>query len=361
MKIKNLISLTVAAFFAACTSATSDTEVFTLNVSPNSNTPAGTFRLKSKSEEFVVLSSNGENILSGGRIVAVNDKQILLCDRHRFSLFQLPSGKAVSSFRRSGKSNKEYMGITDAFASLDDEEIVVLSNSSNNVIYYNLQGDHLKTIKNDSIVDFAMHDGKIYAFNDPVAKDQIHDFSIYDSDWNYISGVDFLSQWDDGEVEKSNFVNWYSAEIYNNTPLVYYDNVYNRITESGMIPYLYIDKGKLAIPSEIKNDLKREDERSRYIWGDWGVIAGDYFFYRYYYGKGIYSEIYSIKENKLLYRNFADSEDDNFGMPVTINDKEIYVWPQYADDNILYVLIPDYQMEELDLSSADIGVLKIEL
>ncbi len=362
--MKKLLLPTIAALLCVgCTFTNLNKEPLTLNVSPKSKTPSAKFTLPSKSEEFTILLSNDENILSNGNIlVAVDEQQILLCDRHRFSLYQLPSGEAVSTFNRAGKSNKEYIMISDAVASLEREEITVLSGNSNNIIYYDLQGNHLKTIKNDSICDIALHKDMIYAFNRPAGKVIGNDFGIYDSDWNYISGVDFTSRWADDDTNNSDFINYYTPEIYNDIPLVYYNDVYSHITKDGMIPYLRIEKGAYSIPSNIKNNLKRQDEWNNYIWNDWGVVAGNYFFYRYYFGDAIYSEIYSIKEDKLLYRNIVDSEDDNFGMPVTINGKEIYVWPTtYTNDNIIYTLITDYQMEDLGLNPYDTGLLKIEL
>ncbi|MFI3264234.1 MAG: hypothetical protein SNJ10_02925, partial [Rikenellaceae bacterium] len=135
MKAQNLIIATLAPLFFACTSTNLDNEPLTLNVSPKSKAPSAKFTLPSKSEEFTVLLSNDENILSNGSIlVAVDEQQILLCDRHRFSLYQLPSGEAISTFNRAGKSNKEYIMISDVFASLEREEITVLSSNSNNII-----------------------------------------------------------------------------------------------------------------------------------------------------------------------------------------------------------------------------------
>ncbi|MDR3245651.1 MAG: hypothetical protein LBT50_04390 [Prevotellaceae bacterium] len=50
----------------------------------------------------------------------------------------------------------------------------------------------------------------------------------------------------------------------------------------------------------------------------------------------IHYEIWDIKTSSLIYCNTAKNELDKRGFSVTVNGKELYVWPKFVANDYIY-------------------------
>ena len=312
-----------------------------------------------KNIKNISLETTEESLLGDNfRIISVDNEFIVLTERATVYFFDSNSGKYISSIARKGNGPEEYNTISDAIVDFKNEEIHIYDGNTNKIQLYSFNGGYKKTIMNDSIGTVnAFDDETFITYNSPT-QTHTYNYALYDKQWNYIKGLNKRSEKENVITKNPSLVKYLSCFIFNNKSYTYKDNTLFEINESGFVPFLFIDKRGYAIPSEIMNDLSKKDKRANYIWGDFGRLAKNYFFFQYYYDYKKYKDIWDLSSKKLIFRNIASTRADKDGMSIDYNNNTLHVWPKHVQNNILYCILPS---EDISENEENPSILRIEL
>ncbi len=291
----------------------------------------------------IPLETTDESLLSDCQIVALCADKIIVRDINTLYFFDIETGRFESKICRKGDGPEEYVSLSDVCVDCIDRSVYVLEGRGN-IKTYDYDDSFLKAYANDSVVSIEMF--KDTCFLAYQGMNGLRDIALYSKDWNIVKKL-----WKENKkaVNDVDIVEVKDFQVFNSYPCFMDVDTLYQINNAAVSPLFYIDKGELALPFEIFTDIKRKKERSSYIWGDYGVLSGDYYFLRFYYDNKIYYDVWDVSSMKLIHRNIAHSPVDARGIPVFIGGKKINIWPSYVRGDMIYSILQGEEVEKLDL------------
>ena len=134
----------------------------------------------------------------------------------------------------------------------------------------------------------------------------------------------------------------------------YYSDVFYKVTSDVDIPYLTIDLGKYALPLEYYASAglynKNADD---YIIPQRNLIVDNFLFYRYFYNRKMYMDVWNINKGLLISRTIFKNESDPCGFKITVNGVEVHCWPEFAVDDEIYCTILPNEAEKVSKDYSD--------
>lgn len=300
---------------------------------------------------IIPLETTDESLLGECQIVDVNNKEVIIKDLNSIYIFNKETGKYESKILRLGDGPEEYASLSDVVSDSSRQQVYVLDGNGN-VKVYDSNGKFRKKYENDSIISMEMlNNSHFVAFNRPNGPYK-YDINIYDNEWSVLKNLHKK------HAEKPHYKDIIEINdfcIFNGLPCFMESDTIYQIKDGNINFLFYIDKGDLALPMEVFTDIKRKKERASYIWGNYGFLAGDFYFLRFYYDNKIYYDIWNISSMKLMCRNVVSSPIEPKGVPVYINGKEIYVWPSFVKNDTVYCILMDTEVEKINFPNNNEG------
>ena len=134
----------------------------------------------------------------------------------------------------------------------------------------------------------------------------------------------------------------------------YYSDVIHKVTSDVDIPYLTIDLGKYALPLEYYASAglynKNADD---YIIPQRNLIVDNFLFYRYFYNRKMYMDVWNINKGLMISRTIFKNESDPCGFKITVNGVEVHCWPEFAVDDEIYCTILPNEAEKVSKDYSD--------
>ena len=270
-------------------------------------------------------------------------------------------GNYLSSINQRGEGPQQYYNIFDASIDWGTNRMHIFDYPSCRLLTYSMEnGSFIQSVtraSTESILSFGNGNWVIYNTpNDTVP----YDLSVYDKDWKRIWGRMRQTEklGNNYQVLRTFYKSNGNVHVYEN------DTIFRVGKKGGLHPLFRIDKGKLTAPTDVLYDIRKKQERNRYIWGESLCFSTKHCFIRFYYNHCIYSDVWDITTGKLCYRNIAHSPADKIGFPTQIKGSTIYVWPTFVKNDTFYCLIDEATtMQLFPKKGEDINpcVLKIDI
>lgn len=247
-------------------------------------------------------------------------------------------GNYLSSISQRGEGPQQYYNIFDASVDWEAKQIHVFDYPSCRLLTYSIENGSFAQAASWASTEgmLSLGNGNWVVYNTP--NDTVpYDLSIYDKDGKRIWGRMRQTEnpGNNYQVLRTFYKSNNEVHIYEN------DTIFRVKKEGGLHPLFCINKGKLTAPTDVLYDIRKKQERNRYIWGESFCFSTRYCFLRFYYDNCIYSDVWDITAGKLCYRNIAHSPADKIGFPIQINDATIYVWPAFVKNDTFYCLIDE--------------------
>ena len=297
-----------------------------------------------KNYRIIPLETSDSVLIGNGSIRHIYDDYIIITDNNTVYFFALPDGHFIHKFNRAGNGPGEYVYINSIAFDLDHKKIYIHDLNKRSVNIYSPQGESLAQFKNDSIADIAMNkEGQFITSYYPSTKWH-YQVGIYDKNWEPVAS--FMKN--DVPPENSNLIQIKTIKQYNGNPYISISDTLFQISTEGVSPRLILDKGSLRLPDEVAWDMRRNNEREKYIAGDYGYWAGDFYVLFFIYNRAVYYDLWSTSSSKLLYRNRITSPEEAMGIPFNLDGKIIYAWPEYVQENSIYCILDPNQALIID-------------
>lgn len=300
---------------------------------------------------IIPLETTDESLLGECRIIDVCNDKFIIQDISSIYIFNVKTGKYESKIHRQGDGPEEYVSLSDVAVDCSNQLLYVLDGKGY-VKVYGYDGVFQKVYENDSIISMEiLGNSNFIAYNRANGQYQ-YDINLYDNDWNVVK---HLQKRHIKEVNYKDVIEVKDFDIFNGLPYFMNADTLYQINNTDINFLFYIDKGKLTLPFEIFTDIKRKKERASYIWGDYGFLAGDSYFLRFYYDNKIYYDVWDITSMKLKYRNIVNSPTDARGISLLIDGKDVNIWPSFVKNDMIYCILMDEEVEKLGFSETNEG------
>lgn len=289
------------------------------------------------SYRFIPLETLEEALVGQPVIMEMKDSVMMLKEENILYSFDLHSGKFLSKLDKRGSGPYEYLRIGDVMYSPNTKRLCLFDDVSSRMIIYSDDGTPISEIKNDSIASVGMNSlGQfIVTYWTHTHKGQ-HLVGVYDKDFSYLTS--FINNDSDSELEvnlhKVNPVYTFNGDSY-----VYVQDSLCSVTEKGVKTVLFIDKGKYKIPDEVESNVARGEERDKYIWGDYGYLVNDCYYYSFNYNNKVYFDVWNVQRTQLIARRVINDYRETAGIPFDIDGNIIYLWPRYVNENKIYCIL----------------------
>jgi hypothetical protein len=274
-------------------------------------------------------------------------------------------GKVSCVLDKEGPGPGEYSKLYSINISEQDSIIYVYDMNKRALHSYNFNGDFIKSIKHDSIGAVQILNDGNFAVSSPPDKHIKYALNIYDKSWNLIRQGLPRGQIPKRAMIHSDGISKYNDECYYHIALG--DTLYH-ITSEYEKPYMVISKGQYKAPDEIFATLSAQDRDGyKYIMHDYISLISKYCFLYYDYNHKAYYEIWDTETLNLLYRSrygrtVEGKREGVQGIPVSIGDVTIVVWPNYVSGNIMYCVVePDDALKLIPALPEDTNPILLEV
>lgn len=252
-------------------------------------------------------------------------------------------GKLKRHFNYVGRAFGEYLRIASANLDVNGKEIVI-HDLFNKIVRYSYQGGIIGEVTGETVkrLGDVCPDGKgnytATLYPSPNIRNKV---VIIDTLSNilreYFPVSDFSQTNDRGliyieDISIGNSIPTYCPTVCDTLFAVSIDSV---------SPLFAINQGNLFMPEKLRVQVGKDNEKSKYIDGLYGKIAGHYFFASYYYEMKMYYDLWDLRDGKRVIHRDCDDDDSEEGFLFVIDGKSRYVWPQYVNDNVIYCVM-DY-------------------
>lgn len=299
--------------------------------------------------ETIQLAETDSTILGPVFLAGVNDTNVWVYDTDKVYKFS-KTGECVSILSKKGQGPGEYRDIISAVV-LPEDRIVVTD-----LIRVNMYSDerNLLVSQNDIIKKLLTAGTDLVGLGySPESWKQDNVDSLL-----LIQMNDNLSKTDSiklplGQVNNGLLFETVLLNVNGKPGVLSADTVFNVTQEGAKIPELTFYTGKLSLPPEVAGDWDKFEERNNYISIFDTVLWNDLAFLDYAYDGKNYFDIWSIKDNTLLFRNKVSGIKDGIGMPLEMPDGNVMrIWPTHViDGKLAGVIYPIFQMEEAEEDS----------
>ena len=296
---------------------------------------------------FVKLETNPESIIGRiDKVLSYKGKYFILDQVQRKAVLAFDTkGNYLGTIGKIGKGPGEYAEPNDIAIDRHSDQIAVWCNTSQKILFYDLNGVFMKSLKLKHYIKsfkfLGKHNIAIYLDVDLNLDNNSPNLIVIDRKGNEIysafngegmngpdrGGFDFLSQTDDKGV----------------TLLPGYSNNIFTITDKVIANKFEIDFNFNNIPKSLlaksKTEFKKELRKSNYAFVNNHFVFPDYLIFNFVYKKMIYSSIFSTKSSKLFYANLWQNNINGLltgsGMFYPGNENEVI--SVYDPSNIEYL------------------------
>lgn len=308
--------------------------------------------------QTICLALNDTALLESDYILHVDDHVVVMCDISGVYFFSAVDGHFLSCIKRRGAGPEEYNFIYDALYNPLDKTVSVLDIDLHKIKQYTPTGKFLNEFDSHGITAFGgLRNGNIVSIDGQMDSD-VRGFTLWDSHFEAKDSISFNVRKKSvahGSLLLYDFISS-GDELY-----LYKKDTLFRMEGVAAEPVLVVGKGRLSMPDEVLLDMRRSDESESYIYNDMGLLSGNYFFYRYFYQRRAYSDIWDVKNQRLIFRQTDDGKWR--GIPVIVNGVSVDVWPRYASADALYCVLAEEEMDALgiDAEAYNFVLLKIKI
>lgn len=316
-----------------------------------------------KSDNYFIkdLSLIGEN---GNRIFGYSSNGDVLI----FS----KEGILLNKINNKGRGPQEYISIWEAKLDNFHQQILLLD-FRNKILKYSLEGEFLAEYANDLVKKLVCitptGDGNYAGTLNNYGNKQ-YKVAVFDPACQLTQTYFPVSEVSDrntsGMINLENIFLCNSKAMYKPNTC---DTVYSILT-TGAQPEFIIQQGALEMPPElaIKVGNNTDNEKARYIANLYGRVAGNLYLAYYQYNREEYYDLYDISTGEaIIHRKLNDQlydEGEREGFLLSVNGKNLYIWPKYVQDNTLYCVADHTDLYD-SVSEADENrnpyILKITL
>ena len=290
-----------------------------------------------KEYRIIPLETSDSVLLSDGLyIYNIADSQIVLTDYNSVYFFRLTDGRFSHKFNKKGNGPGEYISISDLIYDSDHQKIYIHDFNKRTINVYSQLGTPLSQFRNDSIASMRQNKEGQFIVSYASFEKNRHLIGIYDSNWQHIGS--YMENTTDNNV--FGLYNISTINLFNGDPYIYMANTLYQISTEGVSPVLILNKGLLGLPDEIASDIRRKNERNKYIWGDYGYLSGNYYFLFFVYNEQSYFDLWDTSSRSLLCRNIVTRPGETGGLPFVLSGKRIYAFPKFVQNNRLYCILP---------------------
>ncbi len=250
------------------------------------------------------------------------------------------NGKVSTVINSEGEGPEEYKRIDDVLINNQDSTIFVSDFKSKKINQYTFGRQFVKSIKNDSIGTMQiLENGNSVVSYSPFLNMEFS-LGIYDKIGNLLrTGLPKVGRELDFDMVYVDLMTKFNGECYYKQ--AHSDTLF-RITSEFDEPALILEKGDYKMPLEVKADrTMSEREGNKYVQQDHGQWCSKYYFLTYYYENKKCYEIWDTENSTLIYKGSYGRTGGVKGIPVTVNEKTIQVWPSFVSDKSLYCIVED--------------------
>lgn len=245
----------------------------------------------------------------------------------------LPTGKILAQYGHAGRGPNEYL--TPIICRRFGEEVFIEDLHGKQVVF-TLDGTPLREEANERTVTVMPLAPNRFLRMYPVGHPKGYLYDIVDASGSVLRSSSISLP----ETGDTPITYLQSAEIVDGQVCVRPNLMYTlyRISEQQETPWIHFDLGPYEMPLEYMWDLDlKRTKTDQYIARDDFSFtkAGDLIFVNYYMA-GRHFVIMDLKSGEILFNIKVASEDDPvMGIPLKDDDKTWYVWPAYADENVI--------------------------
>ena len=282
------------------------------------------------------LNLTDSTIFSNIEIDKVEGDDVWVNDYKGVYHFSAATGNCTSILSKRGQGPDEYQSILCARI-LASGNIAINDFNTKNILLYHPDGNFITRNKKE-FGDLVATGNDITTLSFPgYCKAGAMAYKL-NSD---LVATDSLLLGRDRETTKG-FLHMLPLYEMNGKPyLQFQDTIFSLEDMSNKKPLVSLYTGALHIPEEVEDDFKRTSEWSNYINSLFATIWKSLIFIKYSYGENTYYDIWDIDKEKLIYRSKGTFATVDKGFPIKLSDgSEVFVWPQYSDENSLIGLIP---------------------
>lgn len=294
--------------------------------------------IPTETTDSTLFSNIGIEGITKENIIVLNRN---LSNRETFLYFiNKETGKVSVLLNKQGNGPGEYLSIDNAVVKEQDSIVYVSDMRTQRIYTYNFHGDFINSVKNDSMVTFnILNDGNFVVGFSTFFK-LGYALGIYDKSWNLKrKGIPVV--YNKTAMVHVGAFQKFNNEYYYRVPLE--DTLYH-VTSEYEKPYLVHSKGKYKLPPSVYASLAELDKNGyQYIQQDGGIIISKYYFLSYIYNQAYYYDIWDLETSTMIYRNKYTQSDAiaglSGGIPISIGDVQINIWPRYVDGDMIYCVI----------------------
>lgn len=280
-----------------------------------------------------------------------NGKLVIKSDEYTLYIIDSESGKIESKIDRRGNGPQEYILISYATVAPDKDIIYISDLSKDRVLAYDFKGNYISELPLKKVSTVKKLEDGNYVVCYFRRTDEKSCYGLYNKDFNLIRKSSMKKSEVDNFMLTVNSTSDYNGECFFQE---YYSDVIYKVTSDVDIPYLTIDLGKYALPLEYYASAglynKNADD---YIIPQRNLIVDNFLFYRYFYNRKMYMDVWNINKGLLISRTIFKNESDPFGFKITVNGVEVHCWPEFAVDDEIYCRILPNEAEKVSKDYSD--------
>ena len=288
------------------------------------------------SDEYLI----GDYFIAGsknGKLALVSNQDIFIIDSN--------SGKIESKISRRGNGPQEYVEISSVSLDPYKDIIYVTDMAKNRVMTYDYYGTFISELPFKSVADLRKLNDNNYVVCYFLRNAETSCFGIYDKDFKLIRN---------STVKKrlvKNFMISVDVTLDSNGECCfqeYYSDTLYKVTSDADIPYLKIDLGKYEMPMKYYATTSVYNKYSDdYIISQSKLIVDNFFFYKYFYDRKMYLDVWNIEKGYLISRTTLRGNKDSYGFKISVDGVEVHCWPEYASDGIIYCTVLPNEAEKI--------------
>lgn len=272
----------------------------------------------------------------------IKDSVFIVMDRSKILVVDL-EGHVKKRIEHIGRGPNEYLEIYSSSIDREGERLFILGDYSSNkqVSVYSFSGQYLETVPlSEAGSSICYSNNSLYYTTLPESESLVRKIEL-DTKKDVIIQSPFTTK---NRVETAiinlDHINYEDGEIIYHKALC--DTLF-KISEDSLYPYLVLDLGEKSMPVEYHRtlDLLRS-KQSSYINVQSTTICDDMLYLCFWYNHILYFDIWDIKAEKLVYRNFyrenelSTMDQSKIGLPINVNGHNLFFWPKMVADGIVF-------------------------
>jgi hypothetical protein len=243
MKNLNLFLVGCLAFLEACSSV-NPTETVSVEIDPQRGTPDSVLLAD---REVIVLETHPDALLSEVFAIDMYLDKLYLFDQRKEKISDFDrAGNFVSTIGHRGRGPGEYRSIIDFCIDRQNNEILIVTDRPNRILYFSPSGEFLGQTPVDDLLYEIVKDGnKLYAH----IFDDNHDFAIYEMEGRAVKSAQYPEMpklkrnYNNGAI-MTPFGRTLTASKYGILFTRTFDNTIYKVMNDELIPFRTVDFGK---------------------------------------------------------------------------------------------------------------------